>query len=41
MYFWNQQVSYLFVWLVTDHKPLLSLFKEQKAIPQQALGRIQ
>ena len=27
--------------LVTDHKPLLSLFKEQKAIPQQASGRIQ
>ena len=27
--------------LITDHKPLLSLFKEQKAIPQQASGRIQ
>ena len=27
--------------LVTDHKPLLSLFKERKAIPQQASGRIQ
>ena len=27
--------------LVTDHKPLLRLFNEQKAIPQQALGRIQ
>ena len=27
--------------LVTDHKPLLSLFKEHKAIPQQASGRIQ
>ena len=27
--------------LITDHKPLLSLFKEQKAIPHQALGRIQ
>ena len=24
--------------LITDHKPLLSLFKEQKAIPQQASG---
>ena len=27
--------------LITDHKPLLSLFKEQKAIPCQASGRIQ
>ena len=27
--------------LITDHKPLLSLFKEQKAIPHQASGRIQ
>ena len=27
--------------LVTDHKPLLSLLKEHKAIPQQASGRIQ
>ena len=27
--------------LVTDHKPLLSLFKEHKAIPQQASRRIQ
>ena len=27
--------------LITDHKPLLSLFKENKAIPQQASGRIQ
>ena len=27
--------------LVTDHKPSLSLFKEHKAIPQQASGRIQ
>ena len=27
--------------LVTDHKPLLSLFKEQKAIPRQASGKIQ
>ena len=24
--------------LVTDHEPLLSLFKEQKAIPQQVSG---
>ena len=27
--------------LITDHKPLLSLFKENKAIPHQASGRIQ
>ena len=27
--------------LITDHKPLLSLLKEQKAIPHQASGRIQ
>lgn len=27
--------------LITDHKPLLSLFKEQKAIPCQASGRSQ
>ena len=27
--------------LVMDHKPLLSLFKEQKAIPQQVSGQIQ
>ena len=27
--------------LITDHKLLLSLFKEQKAIPHQASGRIQ
>ena len=27
--------------LITDHKPLLSLFKENKAIPQQASGWIQ
>ena len=27
--------------LVIDHKPLLSLFKEHKPIPQQASGRIQ
>ena len=27
--------------LITDHKPLLNLFKEYKAVPQQASGRIQ
>jgi len=27
--------------LVADHKPLLSLFKEQKAVPSQVSGRIQ
>lgn len=27
--------------LITDHKPLLSLLREQKAIPHQAPGRIQ
>ena len=27
--------------VITDHKPLLSLLKKQKAIPHQASGRIQ
>ena len=27
--------------LIADHKPLLSLFKEYKAVPQQASGKIQ
>ena len=27
--------------LITDHKPLLSLLKERKAIPHQESGRIQ
>ena len=27
--------------LITDHKPLLSLFQEQKSIPSHALARIQ
>ena len=35
-YFYGHKFTF-----VTDHKPLLSLFKEHKAIPQQASGRIQ
>ena len=44
MYFRYQKISHLYghcFTLITDHKPLLSLFKEKKAIPNQALGRIQ
>ena len=41
----SNQISLLFVWtslhINTDHKPLLMLLNEIKAIPQQAANRIQ